>query len=343
MRLKPLHEQVAVVIGASSGIGREVARRFAHAGAKVVAAARGEEGLRSLVDEIDHSGGSATHVVCDVADAAAVEAVAAAAVDRFGRVDTWVNNAAVSVYAKVWETTPEEYRRTVEVNFLGQVHGALAALPRLREAGGGALIMMSSVESMVGLPLHAAYSASKHAVEGFTEALRRELMADGVPISVTSVKPATINTPFFDNARNKMDVKPKGPPPYYEPAVVADCVLYAAETPVRDMYAGGAAKMMAVTQKFAPGLVDAVLARVGIPASRTAELETGNPGNLDAPRPDDRTRGRYDGAARRTSLYTYLETHPPAKAAVIGGAVLGTALLLARGAGDHRMPPRRRR
>ena len=342
MQLKSVPAQVVVVLGASSGIGREVALRFGAHGAKVMVAARSEPGLTSLVGEIEARGGEAMHAVCDVADPAQVQAVAEMAVQRFGRIDTWVNAAAVSVYARAEDTTPEEFRQVIEVNYLGQVHGALAALPRLRAAGGGALIAISSVESIVSLPLHSAYSASKHAVEGFIDALRRELMAEGAPISVTSVKPGTINTPFFDNSRNKMNVKPKGPPPFYDPGVVADCVLYAAEHPVRDLFAGGAAKSMATAQMIAPALMDAALARFGIPASRTDDPEPGGAaGNLDAPRVEDnRTAGDFGQQARRFSLYTWLETHPPAKMLVFGGAVLGTALLLAP---RHRKAPMRRR
>lgn len=344
MKLKPIQEQVVVVVGASSGIGRETALRFAERGAKVVVAARGEPGLSSLVGEIASRGGEAAYAVCDVTDFEQVRGVAETAARRFGRIDTWVNVAAVSVYARFEDTKPEEFRRVMDVNYLGQVHGALAALPHLRRAGGGALIAISSVESIVSLPLHGAYSASKHAVEGAMDALRRELMAEGAPISVTSVKPGTINTPFFENSRNKMDVKPKGPPPYYEPAVVADCVLYAAEHPVRDLFAGGAGKMMATTQMIAPKLVDAAMARVGIPASRTDMPEPGGAeGNLEAPRADtDRTEGYLGPSARRFSLYTWLETHPPAKALAAGGALAGAALLLARGNGDGRARRRRR-
>ncbi len=253
MQLKPAAEQVVVVLGASSGVGREVALRFADRGAKVVVAARSEPGLTSLVQGIEARGGAAAHAVCDVADPAQVEGVAHTAASTFGRIDTWVNVAAASVYARFEDTTPEEFRRVTEVNYLGQVHGALAALPHLRRAGQGTLIAISSVESIVSLPLHSAYAASKHAVEGMVAALRRDLLAEGVPVSVTSVQPATINTPFFNNSLNKMDVKPKGPPPVYQPGVVAECVFYAAEHPVRDLYAGGAARMMAVFQMLAPG------------------------------------------------------------------------------------------
>lgn len=333
MKLKPLAEQVAVILGASSGIGRETALRFAARGAKVVVAARSEPGLASLVDEIAARGGQATSAVCDVTDPRQVEEVALAAVRAFGRIDTWVNVAAVSVYAKFEDTTPEEFRRVMEINYLGQVHGALAALPRLRQAGGGALIVVSSVEAIVSLPLHSAYAASKHAVEGMVDALRRELMAEGAPISVTSVKPGTINTPFFNNSRNKMDVKPQGPPPFYQPAVVADCILYAAEHPVRDLFAGGAGKMMALSQMQTPGLVDATLARFGITLERTKDpTPGGSPGALYEPRVEDnRAQGDFSTRARRLSVYTWLETHPAARRLATGGALAGTALLLRRG------------
>ncbi len=333
MKLKPIAQQVVVILGASSGIGRETALRFAERGAKVVVAARSEPGLASLVDEITARGGQGAYAVCDVTDFAQVEHVADTAVRTFGRIDTWVNVAAVSVYARFEDTTPEEFRRVMEISYLGQVHGALAALPRLRQAGGGALIGISSVEGIVSLPLHSAYSASKHAVEGVLDGLRRDLLAEGAPISVTSVKPGTINTPFFNNARNKMDVKPKGPPPIYQPGVVADCVLYAAEHPVRDLFAGGGGRMMAVGHIFAPTLVDAMLARLGIASERTEEPQPHRaPGNLFAPRVDDnRIEGDFSTRARRFSLYTWLETHRWARPLVVSGMLAGTTLLLTRG------------
>jgi len=313
MKLKPITDQVAVVVGASSGIGRESALRLAERGAKVVVAARSEPGLLSLVAEITAHGGEATAVTCDVADHEQVRHLAAVAEQTYGRIDTWVNVAATSVFAKFEDTTPEEFRRVAEVNYLGQVHGALAALPALRRAGGGALIAISSVEAIVSLPMHAAYSASKHAIEGAMDALRRELISENAPISVTSIKPGTINTPFFNNALNKMDVKPKGPPPFYQPGVVADCVLYAAEHPVRDLYAGGGGRQMVLSQLTMPRQVDLVLGKLGIPATRTKEpAPGGSPGNLYAPRTEDnRSEGDFSGRAHRFSLYTWSRLHAP--------------------------------
>ena len=192
MKLKPIPEQVAVVLGASTGIGRESALRLAGRGAKVVVAARSEPALRSLVEEITDRGGKAVHVVCDVVDHEQVEAVARTAVEAFGRIDTWVNVAAVLVHASFEETEPEEFRRLMEINYLGQVHGALAALPRLREAGGGALISVSSVESKVSLPRHSAYSASKFALLGLTESLMQEVRKSNIRVS--ALTPSTVAT-----------------------------------------------------------------------------------------------------------------------------------------------------
>lgn len=209
------------------------------------------------------------------------------------------------------------------------MHGFLAALPALRRTGGGALIAVSSVEALVSLPLHSAYSASKHAVEGMVDALRRELISEKAPISVTSVKPGTINTPFFNNALNKMDVKPKGPPPIYQPGIVADCIVYAAEHPVRDLYAGAGGRQMALSQTMNPRQVDAVLGRVGIPAARTKQpVPGGSPGNLYEPRlEDNRAEGDFSRRARSFSLYTWSRLHPPAALGVAAGlALVPTAL-----------------
>nr|WP_294691125.1 SDR family oxidoreductase [uncultured Friedmanniella sp.] len=327
MLLKKIADQVVVVVGASSGIGRETALQLAKHGASVVVAARSEPALTSLVAEIVAHGGQATPVVCDVADVEQVRQVAVVAESTYGRVDTWVNAAATSVFAGFEDTTPEEFRRVMEVNYLGQVHGALAALPALRRAGGGALIAISSVEALVSLPMHSAYSASKHAVEGAMDALRRELRAENAPISVTSIKPGTINTPFFANARNKMDVAPKGPPPWYQPKVVADCIRYAAEHPVRDLYAGGAARQMAFSQTMMPRQVDAVLSRIGIPATRTRRPEPeGSAGNLYATRDDDRVTGEFGGRSRGFSVYTWARLHRPTAVGLLAAAAARPAL-----------------
>ncbi|HEV3401447.1 MAG TPA: SDR family oxidoreductase, partial [Acidimicrobiales bacterium] len=217
----PLAEQVVVVMGASSGIGRETALQMARRGVRLVVAARDGEALASLVEQIEGEGGEAVAMTADTSRLEDVQAVADAAVERFGGFDTWVQAAAVAVYARFEDTTVEEFRRVVDVNLLGTVHAAKVALPQLRARGGGTFIAISSVEARRALPYHSAYAASKHAVDGFLESLRVELREEGAPVSVTNILPASINTPLFDKARSRLGVKPMPIPPIYQPDTVA--------------------------------------------------------------------------------------------------------------------------
>lgn len=187
------------------------------------------------------------------------------------------------------------------------------------------------MESVVSLPRHSAYSATKHAVDGFLDGLRRDLIADGEPISVTTIRPGTIDTPFFEHAVNTMDVLPTGALPVYQPAVVADCVVYAAEHPVRDLWAGGSARLLAVLQSLSPRLVDALASRLA-PLERSDEpAPGGSPGALFSPREDeDRTEGDLDGSARDFSTYTWLQTHAWARPVLVAGALAGTMLVAGR-------------
>jgi len=323
MQLKPVEEQVVALMGASSGIGREAALRFAERGAKVVVSARGEEGLRSLVEEVRGKGGEATVVVADTSEYEQVKAVANRATEEYGRLDTWVHLAAVGLFATFEQTTPEEFERVIAVNLMGQVYGAMAALPHLKREGRGALIHISSVEAKRSFPFHSAYAASKHGIDGFLEALRVELKHEGWPISVTQVMPGTINTPFFDKGRSKLGVKPVGIPPIYEPGTVADLILYAAENPARDLVCGGAAQALIVNQRLSPRLLDAVLAtRAGFDPQKTDEPRSeDDPDNLYAPmRGHDTAKNGLRAFSR--SLYNWLEMHPTVRR----GAAVGTAL-----------------
>lgn len=331
-QLKPISEQVVVVFGASSGIGRETAIQFAKRGAKVVVAARSEAGLLSLVESIRNLGGQATPVAADVTDFAQVKAVADRAAAEYGRLDTWVHCAAVSLYATFEETTPEEFARLIEVNLVGQAYGAMAALPHLKREGRGALIHISSVEAKRSFPLQSAYSSSKHGIIGFLDALRMELMREGIPISVTNVMPAGINTPFFNKARTKMGVKPMPAPPIYHPQVVAEVILHAAEHPTRDITAGGASKMMIALQKMSPALLDAIFSRAGFPAQQTKEhKEEDAPDNLYHPiQGFDKVGGDFTNQSKPKSISNWLETHPQAQRAIQAAAVTGVALWLLR-------------
>ncbi len=324
MQLKPVEEQVVALMGASSGIGRESALRFASRGAKVVVSARNESGLDSLVEEIRAQGGQAIAVPADTAEFDEVKAVADRAVEEYGRLDTWVHLAAVGLFATFEQTTPEEFARVIDVNLMGQVYGAMAALPHLKREGRGALVHISSVEAKRSFPFHSAYGASKHGIDGFLEALRVELRHEGWPISVTQVMPGTINTPFFDKGRTKLGVKPVGIPPIYEPGTVADIILYAAENPARDLVSGGAAQALILNQRLSPRLLDAVLTtRAGFSPQLTDEPRSEeDPDNLYAPiGGHDTAKNGFRALSR--SLYNWLEMHPTVRRGAGAAAVLG--------------------
>lgn len=269
MQLKPLDQQVVVLMGASSGIGRLTAERFAQRGARVVVAARNEAGLHDLVETIRASGGTALAVPADTADFAQVRHVADRAVEQFGRIDTWVQLAGVAMYARFDETTAEEWQQIIDVNLNGQAYGAMAALPHLKREGRGALIHIVSVLGKRAVPLQSAYSASKHGIVGMIDALRVELMQSRTPVSVTGIFPASINSTFFERARTKMDVEPAPYPPAYPPTMVADAILYAATHPTRDMYVGDVGRLLSAVQHVTPGLIDGILAVTGTSLQQT--------------------------------------------------------------------------
>ena len=330
MQLKPINQQVVAIVGASSGIGREAALRFAQRGAKVMVAARSEPGLKSLVEEIQRFGGEAAYVIADVSDFEQVKAIADKTVALYGRLDTWVHAAATGVLAPFEQITPEEFQRVIDVTLMGQVHGAMAALPHLKQEGRGALIHISSVEGVRALPLQSPYSAAKHGVEGFLEALRVELQHEKLPISVTSIKPSVINTPYYNKVRTKLGVKPTGIPPYYQPSIVVDAILYTAEHPTRDFIAGDVGRVLDVLQRVSPELVDSILAVIGIPGQRTNEPKSEDaPDNLFAPAiPEyDRVKGDFDHLVIPTFL-DWFDMNPPLKWGAVGFAALGIAALL---------------
>ena len=284
MQLKPINQQVVAVVGASSGIGRETAMRFAKKGAKVAIAARNQVGLNSLVEEIQSFGGEAISIPADVSDFDQVKAIADKTVAHFGRLDTWVHAAATGIFARFEQITPEEFKRIIDVNLLGQAYGAMAALPYLKQEGRGALIHVSSVEAHVSLPLQSAYAASKHGIEGFLDSLRVELLHDNIPVSVTNVMPSVINTPFYNKGKTKLGVKPTGVPPYYQPELVAEAILHVAEHPTRDILVGDTGRVLDFIHKVSPHLSDALLNLVAVKGQHTTttKYET-DPNNLYEP------------------------------------------------------------
>ncbi len=328
-QLKPINQQVVAIVGASSGIGRDTALKFASRGAKLVVAARSEAGLVSLVEEIKRSGGEATYVVADVSDFEQVKAIADKVIQVYGRLDTWVHAAATGILAQFDQITPEEFKRVIDVNLMGQVYGAMAALPHLKREGRGALIHISSMEGRRGLPLQSPYSASKHGIEGFLEALRVELQHEKLPISVTSIKPSVINTPYYNKVRTKLGVKPTGIPPYYEPSVVADAILYVAEHPTRDFIVGDVGKVLDVLQKLSPTLVDNILLYVAFPFQRTNEPKSEDaPDNVFAPIEGyDKVEGDF-GNLTIPSFTDWLDMNPSLKWGALAVAALGIAAVV---------------
>ena len=283
MRLKPISQQVVTIIGASSGIGRDAALKFAQRGAKVVVSARGKEGLATLVEEITRLGGEAIAVPCDVADFEQVKNVIEKTVDRFGRIDTMVNAAAVSVFAYFDEISVEEYKRVIDVTMMGQINSALATVPYLKQQKSGSMIHITSLEGRRSLPYQSPYSAAKHGAIGFLDAMRLELKHQGYNINVANIMPGVINTPFYTKNKTKLGVKPTGVPPYYDASLVTDAILYTAENPVRDYIVSDVGRLLDVMQRISPGLVDTLLLLIAFDLQRTQEIKTEEPNNLYDP------------------------------------------------------------
>jgi short-subunit dehydrogenase len=323
--LKKLRDQVIVITGASSGIGLATARMAARRGAKLVLSARNESELRNICEEIQRSGGAARWVVADVAREQDVRRVAAEAVGHFGRFDTWVNNAGVSIYGRILDTPVDDARRLFDTNFWGVVYGSRAAAEHLRHSG-GALINVGSVVSDVAVPLQGFYSASKHAVKGFTDALRMELEEQNAPVSVTLIKPAAIDTPYTQHAKNLLEDEPTHTPPVYDPDLVAEAILHAAEHPVRDLMVGGGAKLMSVMGRYMPRVADKYMEKMQISGTHSGRPRERTDDALHSPSFGGEERGNYQGMTRRTSAYTSAAMHP-----LLAGA-LGLGATLALGA-----------
>lgn len=255
VNLKNVGDQTIVITGATSGIGLTTARLAAEKGANLVLVARNEKALQQLTDEINSHGGQAVFVAGDVADEETLRRAANAAKETFGGFDTWVNNAGGSIYGRIMEVPTEDFRRLFETNFWGLVNGSRVAVEHLRQSG-GALINIGSEVSDAPIPLQGVYSASKHAVKGFTDSLRMEVEADGYPISISLIKPNAMHTPFVENARNYLPYEPQLPPPVYAPDLVADAILYCAENQVREFMVGEVAKVHSSMAMWAPRVTE---------------------------------------------------------------------------------------
>jgi NAD(P)-dependent dehydrogenase (short-subunit alcohol dehydrogenase family) len=319
--LKPLNQQTVVITGASSGIGLATANRLAAAGARVVLAARNSEALDEAVVAIRNKGGEATSLDLDVADEGAADELAAKAIEVFGGFDTWINDAVAAIYAPLEQVSLEEHRRVFDVGYFGLVQGSLTAVRHLK-GNGGALINVGSVLSNRAIPLQGPYCAMKAAVMQFTDALRLEVERDGSPLSITLIKPAGIDTPYAEHARNKMDAPARIPQPLYDVELVAKAIAFAASNRRRQLVVGGGGLALTTFAPALPRLADKAMEWVGGEETQTTTVPPGAgvSDNLFEPRVDGRTESNQQPFTRQTSLYLEAQMHPLATAALIGGA-----------------------
>ena len=294
---------VVVVTGASAGVGRATVRAFAAQGASVALLARGRDGLEAAAKEVDAGGGRALVLPTDVTDAEAVDEAAARTESELGAIDVWVNNAMVSVFSPVHELTAAEVRRVTDVTYLGSVHGTLAALRHMRPHDAGTIVQVGSALAFRAIPLQAAYCGAKHALEGFTESLRCELLHDRSGVRVTSVHLPAVNTPQFDWVRSRLPGRPQPVPPIFQPEVAADAVVWAAEHAPRELKVGWSTLLAVYGNRIVPGLLDRYLAANGYDSQQGDEPVDHQADNLDEPRPGDHgAHGRFDLQAREHSL-----------------------------------------
>lgn len=330
--LKPLNQQAIVITGATSGVGLATARRAARAGACVFLIARGESDLKALTEELQAGGARAAWAVADVADPDALTEAADKCVRLFGGFDTWVNNAGVTIFGAIRDTALEDQRRLFETNYWGVVNGSLVAAQHLRQrAGGGTIINVGSILSDAPMPVQGVYSASKHAVKGFTNALRMELMREGAPIAVSLVKPAALDTPYARHGRNLTGYAVHNPQPVYATHVAADTILYCAEHPIREITVGGSGRLIASFYSLLPGVAEPLFARFApsLMRDRGSAWQPDEDGLYD-PAEDGLDEEVYYPMVRQFSALAEVRKHPGIAAgvvAILAGVGLATLLL----------------
>jgi short-subunit dehydrogenase len=327
-----------VITGASAGVGRATARAFAKRGANVALLARGEQGLNATRHELENEGMKVLALPTDVADADQVERAASAIEEQLGPIDVWVNNAMTSVFCPFEELTAEEFRRVTEVTYLGTVHGTMAALRRMHTRDRGSIVQVGSALAYRAIPLQSAYCGAKHAVQGFTESLRSELLHQGSKVRVTMVQLPGLNTPQFDLARSKLPRKPQPLPPIYQPEVAAEAVVWASRHRRREIWVGGSTVAVLTGNTLLPGLGDRYLARFGYDSQQSKEpAQSRQPDNLWRPVPGDHgARGRFTDLAHERSAQLWVNTHR-GKLALLGvGLVAALSRLADNGGGSVR-------
>ena len=327
MKLKPLKEQTIVITGGSSGIGLTTAKMAAERGANVVIISRDEEGMRKICDEARSDGGKIDYVVADVGEREQVRSAVQTIIDRHGGFDTWYNCAGVGAYAKLEEMSDEDHQRIFKTNYFGVVYGSTEALKHLK-AKGGTIINQGSIASDMPIPILGAYAATKHAVKGFTDSLRQEMIEEGAPVYVTLIKPAGIHTPFGEHAKNYMDSASVVPPPVYAPETVADAVLSAAVSPIREVIIGGSGRGMTWMQRYMPNIADQLFSRAfPIMAFDKSKPRRHADGGLHKPGTSGHMYGDQESFMLKSSLYTSAKTHPLKTAATAAAVAAGAAAL----------------
>lgn len=303
--------EVVVITGASAGVGRATVQRFARAGARIGLLARGHDGLEGARRDVEQAGGDALVLPVDVAQPDEVEDAARAVEEFFGPIDIWINDAMVSVFSPVREMTPEEFRRVTEVTYLGAVYGTLAALKRMLPRDTGTIVQAGSALAYRGIPLQAAYCGAKHAIQGFMDSLRVELLHEGSHVHVTMVQLPALNTPQFGWVKSRLPRKPQPVPPIFQPEVAADAIYWAAHHRRRELYVGMPTVEAIVGNKIAPGVADRYLARTGIDAQQTHEPDAHDrDNNLWEPVPGDHgAHGTFDSRASSHCWQFWLTTH----------------------------------
>lgn len=331
-----LNRTVAIT-GASAGVGRAIAHRFARAGARIGLIARDVDALNEVKAEIERLGATAVVAAADVSDSNAVFAAAELIQTHLGPIDIWINDAMVTVFAPVWQITPEEFRRVTEVTYLGVVHGTMAALRHMRERNHGTIIQIGSALAYRGIPLQSAYCGAKHAIRGFTNSLRAELIHSDCPINVIMMELPAVNTPQFEWARTHMPRQPRPVPPVVQPEAIADATFRAARFPEREYWVGWSTVKVILSNMLVPGLVDRYLAWSAFDAQETrSPVQFGRKDNLMSPVPGlHRTRGRFGHEASPEAAVTIGSV--ARLAPVVAGGVLVVALrLLMRRRGTSR-------